>query len=157
MTIYMKYGGLKGAVTTEGFKDWIELSSFSWSANRAIHSAAGHTHSREHSAPSLSEVTVKKKTDLSSPKLFLESVAGKLDNKVTLKFTTTVKGKTETFLTYDLTGCGLGGYSVTSEGEMPNESLRLNYTTITKTLSDPATAGAPREAVGYDLTQLKTT
>ena len=40
--------------------------------------------------------------DVATPKLFLEGVAGKLDNKVTIKFTTTTKGKVETFLTYEL-------------------------------------------------------
>lgn len=30
MAIYMKYGDIKGAVTTDGFKDWIELNSFQW-------------------------------------------------------------------------------------------------------------------------------
>jgi type VI secretion system secreted protein Hcp len=155
MAIYMKYANIKGPVTTEGFKDWIELHSFQWGAGRAIGSARGTFHSREHSAPSLSEVTVTKQTDLSSPKLFLESVAGKLDNKVTLKFTTTSKGKTETFLTYELTKAGLSGYSLSSSGDMPTESLRLNFTTITKTFADPAAGGSP-ETVGYDLTKMKT-
>jgi type VI secretion system secreted protein Hcp len=156
MAIYMKYGSIKGAVTTDGFKDWIELSSFQWAAGRAIHSATGHSHSREHSAPSFSEVTVRKQTDLSSPDLFLDSVAGKLNNTVTLKFTTTNKGDVETFLTYELTDCGLSGYALSSEGDMPTESLRLNYTKIAKTFSDPETGVAPK-TVGYDLTKMKTT
>ena len=76
MAIYMKYGSIKGPVTTDGFKDWIELNSFQWGAGRAIGSATGHSNSREHSSPSFSEVTVRKRTDLSSPELFLEAVAG---------------------------------------------------------------------------------
>jgi|SRR6516162_1483268 type VI secretion system secreted protein Hcp len=155
MAIYMKYGSIKGPVTTDGFKDWIELNSFQWGAGRAIGSATGHSNSREHSSPSFSEVTVRKRTDLSSPELFLEAVAGKLDNKVTLKFTTTTKGKVETFLTYELTDCGLSGCALTSEGDMPTESLRLNYTKITETFADPATGGSPK-TVGYDLTKMKT-
>jgi type VI secretion system secreted protein Hcp len=99
---------------------------------------------------------VRKQTDLSSPDLFLDSVAGKLNNTVTLKFTTTSKGDVETFLTYELTDCGLSGYALSSEGDMPTESLRLNYTKITKTFSDPETGVAPK-TVGYDLTKMKTT
>jgi type VI secretion system secreted protein Hcp len=155
MAIYMKYGSIKGPVTTDGFKDWIELNSFQWGGSRAIHSAVGHSHSREHSTPSLSEVTVRKRTDLSSPDLFLESVAGKLNNTVTLKFTTTTEGSVETFLTYELTDCGLSGYALTSEGDMPTESLRLNYTKISNTFADPAAGGSPK-TVGYDLTKMKT-
>src|SRR5215471_21466514 len=119
MAIYMKYGSIKGPVTTDGFKDWIEVNSFQWGDSRAIRSAAGFLHSREHSAPSFSEVTLKKRTDFSSPKLFLESVAGRLDNKVTLKFTTTTKDKVETFMTYEFSDCGLSAYALNSEGDMP--------------------------------------
>jgi type VI secretion system secreted protein Hcp len=157
MAIYMKYGSINGAVTTSGFSKWIELNSFQWGAGRAIGTAARGSTSREHSEPTLSEVTVTKQTDVASPKLMLESVAGKLDNKVTIKFTTTTKGKVETFLTYNLTDCGVSGYSLSSGGDMPSESLSLNFTKISKTFSgmDPDIAGSP-ETVGYDLTQMKT-
>jgi type VI secretion system secreted protein Hcp len=158
MALYMKYGSVKGAVTTDGFKDWIELNSFQWGVGRAIGTAARGAASREHSEPNLSEVHVTKRGDVSTPKLFLDSVAGKLDSKVTIKFTTTTKGKVETFLTYELENTGISGYSVNSSGDMPIESLTLNFTKITKTFTahDPSIGGSP-ETVGYDLTQMKTT
>jgi type VI secretion system secreted protein Hcp len=157
MAIYMKYANIKGPVTTDGFKDWIELHSFEWGTGRAIGSARGTDVSRESSEPSLSEVTVTKATDVSSPKLFLESVAGKLDNKITLKFTTTTNKKVTTFLTYELNKAGLSHYALSSSGDMPTESLRLNFTTIQKTFIPigPTGPGSP-ESVGYDLTQMKT-
>jgi type VI secretion system secreted protein Hcp len=153
----MKYGSIKGPVTTEGFKDWIELLSFHWGAGRAVGTAQRSSTSREHSEPSLSEVTVSKATDIASPKLMLDAVGGKLDNKVEIKFTTTTKGKVETYLTYKLENTGLSAYSLSSGGDMPTESLSLNFTKITKTFSgmDPAISGSP-ETVGYDLTQMKT-
>jgi type VI secretion system secreted protein Hcp len=153
----MKYGNIKGSVTTEGFKDWIELNSFQWGVGRSIGTAARGALSREHSEPSLSEVTVTKLTDVASPKLFLDAVAGKLDNKVTIKFTTTTKGKVETFLTYELENTGLSHYSLSSGGDMPMESLSLNFTKITETFTgmQPGITGSP-ETVGYDLTQMKT-
>ncbi|HEY3912435.1 MAG TPA: type VI secretion system tube protein Hcp [Stellaceae bacterium] len=157
MALYMKYGSIKGPVTTDGFKDWIELNSFQWGVGRAIGTAARGSTSREHSEPSLSEVSVTKLTDIASPKLFLDSVAGKLDNKVTIKFTTTTKGKVETFLTYELENTGISGYSLSSGGDMPMESLSLNFTKISETFSglNPDISGSP-ETVGYDLTQMKT-
>ena len=158
MALYMKYGDIKGAVTTDGFKDWIELNSFQWGASRNIGTAARGATTREHSEPNLSEITVTKSTDVASPKLFLDSVAGKLDSKVTIKFTTTTKGKVETFLTYELENTGLSHYSMSSGGEAPMESLALNYTKITETFTghDPGISGSP-ETVGYDLSQMKTT
>jgi type VI secretion system secreted protein Hcp len=157
MAIYMKYGSIKGPVSTEGFKDWIELESFQWGAGRAIGTAARGHFSREHSEPSISEIMVTKRMDVASPKLFLDSVAGKLDSKVEIKFTTTTKGKVETFLTWKMDNTGISHYSVSSGGDMPMESLSLNFTKITKTFTshDPGIGGSP-ETVGYDLTQMKT-
>lgn len=157
MAIYMKYGSIKGAVTTEGFKDWIELTSFQWGVGRGIGTAARGSTSREHQEPALSEVSVTKAMDVSSPKLFVESVAGELNNTVTIKFTTTTKNKVETFLTYELSDTGVSGYSLSSGGEMPVEHLTLNFVKISNTFigMDPATKGNP-ETVGYDLTQMKT-
>jgi len=111
----------------------------------------------EHSEPSLSEVSVTKLSDLATPKLFLDAVAGKLDNKVTIKFTTTAKGDVETFLTYEMENTGLSHYSLSSGGDMPMESMSLNFTKITEQFSgmDSAVSGSP-EIVGYDLTQMKT-
>jgi type VI secretion system secreted protein Hcp len=157
MAVYMKYGSIKGPVTTEGFKDWIELQSFQWGVGRAIGTAARGSTSREHSEPSISEIVVTKLTDVASPKLFLDAVAGKLDSKVEVKFTTTTKGKVETFLTYKMENTGVSGYSLSSGGDMPMESLTLNFTKISYTFTghDPGVGGSP-ETVGYDLTQMKT-
>ena len=157
MAIYLKYGSISGPVTTEGFSKWIELDSFHWGVGRSIGTAARGAYSREHSEPRISEITVTKRTDVSSPKLLLDAVAGKLDTKVEIKFTTTTKGKVETFLTYKLENVGLSGYSLSSGGDMPVESLSLNFTKITQTFTgfDPGIAGSP-ETVGYDLTQMKT-
>lgn len=161
MAIYLKYGSIKGSVTTEGFKDWIELNSFQWGVGRSVGTAARGSLSREHSEPALSEITVTKVTDVASPKLMLDAVAGKLDNKVEIKFTTTAKGKVETYLTFKLENTGISHYSMASSGgsggDMPVEHLSLNFTKITKTFigMDPGISGSP-ETVGYDLTQMKT-
>lgn len=157
MPIYMKYGSLEGPVTTDGFQKWIECNSFQWGVGRAIGTGARGSLSREHSEPTISEITVTKLTDKSSPKLFLEALAGKLDTKVTIKFTTTVKNKVETFLTYELENTGPSHYSLGSGGDMPTETLTLNFTKIQMkfTAMEAGLTGSP-ENVGYDLEQMKT-
>ena len=40
MALYMKYGSIKGAGATDGFKDWIEPNSFQWGMGRHIGTAA---------------------------------------------------------------------------------------------------------------------
>src|SRR5690349_2933349 len=127
--IYLKYGSaIKGNVTTEGFKDFIELSSVQFGSGRGIGSARGRGANREASEPSLSEVVVSKEWDaVSSSKLFEESVAGKLSNAVELHFTTTGGTKQEAFLIVKLKDCGISGYSISSGGDRPSESITLNY------------------------------
>ena len=75
-------------------------------------------------------------------------MAGKLDSKVEIKFTTTTKGKVETFFTYKLEETGIRNYSLTSGGDMPMKSLSLNFTKITKTFkgTDPGIGGAPKRS-----------
>ena len=157
MAIYMKYGSIKGDATTDGHQGWIELQSFQWGVGRALGTAARGSTSREHSEPHLSEITVTKPTDVATPKLLLDAVAGELNTTVKIDFTTTSKGQTTTFLNYTLENTGISGYSANSSGDMPMESLSLNFTKVTTTFTgmDPTISGTP-ETVGYDLTQMKT-
>ena len=90
---------------------------------------------------------------MASPQLMLDSVAGKLDNKVQIKFTTTTKGKVETFLAFTLENTGISNYSLTSGGDMPMELLSLSFVSISETFkgANPS-IGGNLETVGYDLT-----
>ena len=49
MPIYIKYGDIKGDVTAEGHKDWIEVNSFQWGVGRGISSPTGGGADRESS------------------------------------------------------------------------------------------------------------
>ena len=155
MAIYMKYGAIQGATTTDGFKGWIQLNSFTWGVGRAIGTAARGSTSRESSEPSLGEIVVTKMMDVASPQLLLDAVAGKLDNQVTLKFTTTGSGSVTTFLTYELANTGISSYNLNSEGDMPVESLSLNFTKIIETFAGlgPSITGQP-QSVGYNLADM---
>src|SRR5713101_5724918 len=119
----MSYGKIKGAVTTDGFKDCIELESVHGGIARQIGTAARGAFSREHSEPQIHEISITKRMDASSPELFVDAVAGKLDNKVEIKFTTTTQNKVETFLTLTLENTGISNYTMSSGGDLPMESL----------------------------------
>ncbi len=158
MAIFMKFGAVKGDVTSDGFKEWTELNSFQWGVGRGIASPVGRGTNREGSSASVSEITVSKQMDPASPDLFLDAVAGEMNTKVTISFTRTTKGKTETYLSYELTDTGLSGYSISSGGDRPSESLSLNFTKVIWSLTsfDAAGKGTPVKQ-GYDLSQEKTT
>lgn len=152
----MKYGSVNGAVTTTDYSKWIELNSFQWGVGRGIGSAARSDTNREGSEPSFSEVVVTKAMDVASVPLLQDAWGGEMNNKVELKFTATTKGSVTDFLYYVLENVGLSGYSISSGGDTPSESLSLNFTKITITFKglDPATQAKPLSA-NYDLTKMK--
>jgi type VI secretion system secreted protein Hcp len=154
--IYMKFGSIPGDVTTEGYKDWIELNSFQYGVGRSVSSGAGGN-TRESSAPNVSEIVVTKHFDKASAKLYQDSVAGTFDTKVEIKMNTTTKQKTETFLTFELTDCGVSSYSLSSGGENPMESLSLNFlkVMVTPTPLDKSGQIKKGDVVSYDLLAMK--
>lgn len=158
MAIYLKYGSITGSVTESQHKNWIELNSFQWGVGRSISSPTGSSTTREGSNPSISEVVVTKPQDSASPNLFIDAVAGQMNTEATIEFTATAKGKVATYLKYVLTNTGLSGYSVSSGGDRPSESLSLNFTKVVWTFTPTAAdlTGTP-DTVGYDLSLMTTT
>jgi type VI secretion system secreted protein Hcp len=156
VAIYMLYGKIEGDVTTQGFKNWIELNSFQFGVSRGVSSGAGGA-TRESSSPSISEIVVTKYFDKSSAKLYQDSVAGSFDSKVQIKMTTTTQKAVETFLTYDLSDCGVSSYSQSSGGDAPTESLSLNFVKImvTPTPLDKSGQIKKGDIVTYDLLEMK--
>ena len=157
MAIYMKYGDIAGAVTTDGFKDWIQVNSFQWGVGRGVTSPHGSEDTREGSEPSVSEIVVTKRMEKASPKLWQDAVGGDFSAKVTIVFTSTTKDKVESYLQYEFTDTGLSGYSVSAgSDDPPQESLSLNFAKVSWKYSvlDAQTSGKP-EVVGWDLTQQK--
>jgi len=131
MALYMKYGNINGEVKTKGFEGWIELHSVQWGVGRGISSGAGGQSKREASVPSLSEVTVTKTMDNSSPELLKEALGGKLNTKVEIALTRTDQGgKHVAFQTYTLSDTGISGYSMSAGGDHPVESISLNFAKI---------------------------
>lgn len=152
----MKFGGIDGDVTTQGYEKWIELNSFQYGVGRAVSSGSGGN-TRESSAPNISEIVVTKHFDKSSAKLYQDSVAGTFDTKVEIKMNTTTKNKTETFLTFELSDCGVSSYSLSSGGDAPMESLSLNFIKImvTPTPLDKSGQIKKGDVVSYDLLAMK--
>lgn len=132
MAIYMKLTPeLKGEATSDKAKGYIVLTSFQFGVGVAVQMAVG-TGNRETSLPSLSEITMTKGTDVASTSLFEAVCTRKNFSKAEIIFTTmTGEGKEETFLKYDLENVIFSGYSVSSGGDRPTESISANYTKIT--------------------------
>ena len=130
MAIYLKYADFKGQVTTDGFKDWIELKSFQFGITRGVTTGARGSQ-RESSAPQMTDIHITKDYDDASAKLFGEATSGNFDSKVQISFTATSKGKEDKYLTYELEGCGVSSFSESSDGHNPTEAITLNFGKVT--------------------------
>lgn len=129
MAIYMKYDGIDGEVTEGEHEKWIELNSFQFGVGRGMSSPTGNAANREASQASVSEVVITKLMDESSSKLFTESVVGETGKTVKLDFVATGNPST-TFAAYTLENTLVSGYSLSSGGDRPSESITLNFTKV---------------------------
>src|SRR5215472_15827640 len=155
MAIYIEIDGITGSVTTQGFTNQSELNSFQWVVSRSIGTAASGSTARESSNPTISEITVTKLADAASPDIANYALASQLNKKFTVHFTTTTAGQVTEFLKHELENVGLSHYSVSSGGDLPMESMSLNFTKITTTFipMDPSVSGQ-NKVVSYDLTTM---
>jgi type VI secretion system secreted protein Hcp len=162
MAAYLKYGEIKGESLAEGHKGsdgWIEVGSVQWGCGRAISTPVGTSSKREASSPSISEITLTKLMDSTSAKLCKEGLVGKAV-EATIELVETGESKLETYLTLTLTNAMISGYSFSSGGGRPSESLTLNFTKIEYTYQGYDDKGkidtAKKGNVIYDLTAAKT-
>jgi len=155
MPIYIKYGDIKGDVTAEGHKGsdgWVEINSFQFGVGRGISSPTGGSADREASAPSISEIVVTKPMDKSSASWLDHALHGE-GQKVEIDFCKTDKDKLEVYAKYELEGAMVSGYSVSSGGDRPQESISINFTKFIYSFTemDKDNAGADTPRVGYDI------
>ena len=125
MAIYLKLDPIKGSVTDSKFKDQIELSSFQWGAGVGVGSARGGD--RTTSEPSVSEISATKKLDKASELLFKNLLMGETLAKGTISFTAAIKGESVAYAVLDLEDVIVSGYSQSSGGDFPTESISLNF------------------------------
>jgi len=152
MAIYIKFDGIDGKVTAQGHEKWIAVDSLQWGVGRAISSAVGSAKDREASKPSISEVSITKLMDESSPLIFTEACVGK-SKKIDIHLCTVGTDQIDTYMEYVLEDCMVSGYSVSSGGDRPSESISLSFTKMEMKFipyDDAGKATSPIPA-GYDM------
>ena len=110
MAIYLKVDGLEGSVTAEGHEGWTECHSLQLNVSRVITTSTGSSQERESSAPSVSEVTVTKVMDKSTPALFTEACVGR-SKLVKIDLVQTGE-QLVTYMSYELENSLISGYAV---------------------------------------------
>lgn len=156
MSIYVKYGKLKGDATDADHKEWLTVSSLQWGVGRAIMTPTGAAANREASQPSVSEVTITKTMDQSSTGFFTEAVTGVKGTEVEIDLVST-GNPGRVYAKYKLYDALVSGYSMSTGGDRPSESISINFSKIefkyipSKTENEQ---GSP-VSVSYDLATTK--
>ena len=154
MAIYMKYADVDGSSTAQSHEKWITLDSIQWGGGRAIGTPTGSAKNREASMVSISEVVISKNQDNSSPELLKRSYVGTDGEDVTIHLTTTSNEGVNTIMELKLTNTLVSGFSVSSGGDRPSESVSMNFTKIESTFHNQALEGTEASTpftVTYDL------
>ncbi len=130
MPIYLKIAGVDGESRIAGHEKEIEVSSLQFGAGAAIDTtSAGWAGGRV----SMSEITITKQLDNSSTILLQKICAGTHYEKATFTFTkhgTDAAGANEAYLTMVLEHCFISGFSLSSGGERPSESVSMAFKKI---------------------------
>lgn len=152
MAIYLHYDGIDGEATHQDHKKWIDIGSMQFGIGRGISTAVGASANREASQPSVSEIVITKVMDSASPKLFTESATGAGGKTVKINLVST-GSPGNVYAEYTLTGTLISGYSISSGGDRPSESISLNFTKIEYKFTpyDAANKAGTPVTVSYDL------
>jgi type VI secretion system secreted protein Hcp len=143
--IYLQYDGITGAPGHRP-SGYAPVNSFQFGIGRAVtHGPGGGTAS----LPNVSEITLTKSFDKYSLPLTQDSLFGNGTPNAVLYFTSLGAGGTElnTYLEIDLENVFVSGYSISSGGDRPSESVTLNFSKITL---KSKVSGSPVE-ICYDL------
>ena len=152
--IYLKIEGVEGEAITKGHEKWIEVSSLQWGVGRSVTLSGG---TNQGSLPNFSEVVFTKPTDKTTPFFFLEAAQGK-GKEVSIDFTQP-SGTSGEQIYYQITLSDVlvSGFSQSSGGDRPTESIALNFSKIKMTYTPYSPTGIKGTPVSaeYDLTTNK--
>lgn len=138
-TLFMKYPGIKGSATAESgdasanyaTDKWMDLTSLSFSVERAVTQGAALSTNREASAPTISEFSVSKDMDLATAALFQASVVGKPVQVDIDLCAPQNDGKMLWWGRFNLMNCIIQNYTVKGDAEgTPSEDLQLRFTLV---------------------------
>jgi type VI secretion system secreted protein Hcp len=130
--MFVKIKSIPGSSNVKGFENTIEVLSFSWAGSLPVgsqSSASAETVGQTH----LSDLTISKFADKSSPLLFANMTGGKrMAEDIELDVNKILDGKSQTFLSIKLTNAIVSSFSTGGGGggEPPVESISFNYVKV---------------------------
>lgn len=130
MPIYLKIPGVTGQTQIEGHKDEMEVQSFQFGVGLPV-TAGTSNQERTSGKPSFSEVMVTRTTDSATPQLLQKLAGGEvLEGDTIITFPREDKSGLLPLMIVTLTDVIISSYSVSSGGDLPTESISLNFAVI---------------------------
>jgi len=162
MAIYMQINGMNGNVTAKGHEQWIQLKSIDFNVQRNLSSEPGRLADRESTRPTVSQFTITKKMDQTTPLLFSESCVGQAKPEIKIDICQSGSQLTP-YMQYTLSNVIVSGYQVgTPEttpdqagSEYPVETVTLSFDKIEMKYTPFDEQNKPQSPIpaGYDLKQ----
>lgn len=127
MPIFLKMEPVKGEAKQKGFEAQLEVQSFQWGAGIGASRESGGF---SFSAPSVSEISLTKSMDSGSLSVVTEMFKATHIKEALLTFARAEGGSLVKYLEIKLGNPYITGYSMSSGGDRPSESISLTYKTI---------------------------
>jgi type VI secretion system secreted protein Hcp len=153
---YLEIDVIQGPSTSR--KNCIDILSFSFGASQlATYGEGSSGQEAKAGRANLSDVTVMKVTDKTTPYLFNHCVSGDIIKKITIYYDKPVKGTQEDFFKVEMTDALITSVSMAGSAENPTESLSFAYQTVKVSYAAEKDDGSLDAFVpkGYDLHSLK--
>jgi type VI secretion system secreted protein Hcp len=155
---FIKIKDIDGESTDEQHKDWIELISFNHGVSQQVSTTASSAGGASAERASFHEFIFSKQLDIASPALNLACADGTHIDEIIIELCRAGTDKVK-FMEYKLTNCLISAVNVSGgggkgEGDLPTESISINYGKITWSYAKQDRKGgkvAGNMAAGWDL------
>lgn len=142
--IHLQYDTITGAASAT-HTNHMTITSFQWGVGAQAPPPTGGTAGK----PSVSDITMTKQTDRYTVPLLNKAFRTQRVLQARVYFTgVNTSGVDFDYLEFDLKNVFITGFSLSSGGDNPSESLSLNYTALTIVAH---ITGAPAQTVTYDI------
>ncbi len=151
--VYLKFGSsIKGDVTLSGHEGWIAVDSLHWGISRNVDTSIGGGSNRVKGHPSITDLTMSKYMDNSSPGLFNNLLTDQSGQQAQIDV---CSSSDDIYCSYILDNCLVSNISTSSGGDKPVETITLNFTRFTVVYTPRDAQGSPGSPMrqGYDVAQ----
>ena len=154
MATYLKIDGIVGDVKSKGHENWIAIETVNFRVQRSISVEPNYTEYNSGARPTISEITINKKADKSSPSFFSAACLGNAKPQAEIDFCIT-DDSLNPYMKYCLGGVVLNSYEVNTMDGEAIETIQLGFDRIEIKYTPYDENHQPQSPIpaGYDLRQ----